>query len=127
MLKRTHTDQSGEVIGKWLIQLLVFMAVIALVGYEFLSIAFTWFALDDPAREVATAAANAMSDADDLREGEAAALEEAEQEEVEFVSIGLDGDFVTVVVRRRANTLLLHRISEGFTTPSVDGRARWRQ
>jgi hypothetical protein len=127
MWQRTHTDQSGEVISRWLIQLLVFMAVIALVGYEFLSIAFTWFALDDPAREVATAAANAMSDADDLSEGEAAALEEAEQEEVEFVSIGVDGDFVTVTVRRQAHTLLLHRISEGFTTPSVDGRARWRQ
>lgn len=127
MRHRTHTDEAGEVISKWLIQLVVFMTVIALVGYEFLSIAFTWFALDDPAREVATAAANVMSDPDDLAEGEKAAVAAAEQEDVEVVSIGVDGDFVTVTVERAANTLLLHRVSEDFTTPSVDGRARWRQ
>lgn len=120
-------DESGEVISRWLIQLIVFMTVVALIGYEFLSIAFTWFGLDDPAREVAVATADVVNDPDDLIRAQERAAEVAAIEEVELVSVTIDGDHVLIVVSRQADTLILHRFAEGFTAPTVDARARWRR
>lgn len=54
------------------------------------------------------------------------AVDAAARERVEVADVRVDGVAVIVTVSRRTPTLLLHRISEDLTTPSVDGRARWR-
>lgn len=124
---RAASEQGGIVTG-WLIQLLVIMALIAVVGHEVISIGVTAVNLEDDARDVAVAARDAYGRGD-LPGAEEAAAAAATGLDAELVSVEVDGDTVVVTVTKQADTFLVHRFGalEDLTKPTTQGRARWRR
>jgi hypothetical protein len=126
-------DQRGElggVLGSWLVQAALVLAVVFVVGYELIAIGVTAVAVDDAAGEVARAARDAYRSSDAPLESAGRAAEEAavvHRAEVEDVSV--EGEELTVTLSRRATTLLLHRfdatddltVREASSAAALDG------
>lgn len=123
-----NTDERGDIISSWLLQLVVFMAVVGFVGFEFLSMATTALTLDGQADQIANVAADAYADRQDLDDTMEAAQVAADERDVELIDITVDDDVVFVTIRGTADTLVSHRIGplERFTHPSVTRREKWR-
>jgi len=121
-------DEGGDIISSWLMQLVVFMAVLGFVGYEFLSMATTALKLDGTADRIANITADVYADAEDLEDATEAAQLAADDENVELIEVRADDRVVFVTIRGAANTLISHRIGplDRFTHPSVTRRERWR-
>lgn len=102
----------GDILFRWLFQLVMLMAVIAFVGYEAISIAVTHLTLDEDARQVAVATRSAYRDGRDVDEAAEAGLAEAEEQGIEVLEVTTTGDDEALVfeLERPANTLLVHRI-----------------
>jgi hypothetical protein len=120
--------EDGGIITGWLGQLLIFMAVVGLLGYDVVAVVTTAVALEDEAREVASDAADAYGYENDLIAGEEAAQASAEREGVELVEFWSDGAYVRVRVTRQAGTLWAHLIPplRDLTRPTATGRGNWR-
>lgn len=125
---RRGTDETGGIITGWLFQLVVIMALLAVVGYEIITVAITAINLDDDAREVAIAARDAYRDRQDLRAAERSATAAAERIGAELVSVQADDTSVRVTVRTTADTLFIDRIGalDDVTERTADARAPWR-
>lgn len=121
-------DERGDIISSWLIQLVIFMAVVGFLGYEFLAMATTALKLDGTADRIANVAADAYADAQDLDDALEAAQLGAENEKVELIDLRVEDKIVFVTVRGTADTLVSHRIGplDRFTHPSVTRREKWR-
>lgn len=126
--REVHADETGGIVTGWLVQLVVIMAVIAVVGYEVISVAITAINLDDQAREVAIEAREVYRDTKRLDRATERAETAAETRDIELVEVSADDDNVYVRVRDTAGTLIIHRISalDNVTHPTAQGRARWR-
>jgi hypothetical protein len=124
---RAH-HEGGDIISSWLMQLVVFMAVLGFLGYEFLSMATTALRLDGTADRIANVTADAYADGEDLEDATEAAELAADDEDVELIEVRVDDKVIFVTIRGAANTLVSHRIGplERFTHPSVTRRERWR-
>lgn len=124
----TVRREDGGIITGWLGQLLILMAVIALLGYDVVAVVTTAVALEDEAREVATDAADAYGTRNDLIAAEEAAKASADREGVDLLEFGPDGDYIRVRVAREAGTLWAHLIPplRDLTRPSATGRSNWR-
>ncbi len=120
--------QHGGIVGSWLIQLVILMAVLAFVGYEGISVAVTAVRLDQTARDVAEAGADGYRTDEDLEDAENSAAAEAERQLAELVSIEESDGQIIIHVSKQAPTLVVHNIGalEGLTEPTARGRARWR-
>lgn len=125
LLSRFRHDD-GDIISGWLIQLVVIMAIVAVVGYEFVAVMTTVFSMEDEARDVARAAASSYKRDESIPKAQEIAEEVATRKDVELISIEIDGNRLIAVVSREAETLFLHRFSlfDGLTHPSTDGSAR---
>lgn len=123
-----RTEEHGDIISSWLIQLVIFMAVIGFLGYEFLSMATTALTLDGVADRVANVAADAYADDQDLATTHDAAAAYAEDSNVKLIDVRVEDKIVFVTVQDRANTLVAHRIGplKRFSAPSVTRREKWR-
>lgn len=121
-------DERGDIISSWLIQLVVFMAIVGFIGYEFLSMATTALTLDGQADQIANVAANAYADAQDLEAAQEAAEIAADERDVALIEVRVDDDVIFVTIQGTANTVVSHRIGplERFTHPSVTRREKWR-
>src|SRR5690606_20603380 len=109
---RPEAGQDGGVLGSWLVQMLLVLAVLALVGYEAVSMGLTSFGVDDASRQVARAARDAYRSSDgSLGTAEQTAVEAAEVHDAEVVDVSIEGEDLTVTLSRRAPTLLLHRFA----------------
>lgn len=128
MLYRLRSDEQGDIVGSWLLQLLVIMAIVGLIIYEFVAVAVTTVNLEDDARQVAVAAADAYGSQEQLDDATAAADAEADGLDIELQEVRVDGELIRVTVRAQAPTLVLHRIGPlaNITRPSTDGRSNWR-
>lgn len=124
---RVHGREGGIVTG-WLIQLVVFMAVLALVAYEVITVAVTAINLEDDAREVARAAAQAYGSRQNLAAATGAAETVASELEVGLEAVSEVDGTIRVDVVKTADTLLVHRLGplEDLARTSATGRARWR-
>lgn len=120
-------DERGDIISSWLVQLLVLMAVIGLVGYEFLSIAITSLTLDGDAEQVADVASDEYERSEDLDRALEEATAEAERRGTEVSDLHLEDDWVSVTVVKDAPTLVVHRIPglEGVGDVAATRRSRW--
>lgn len=125
---RDWSDQQGGIVTGWLMQLVVIMAIVAVLGYEAISVAITTITLDDAAREVAAEARDAYRSGNERRRAEEAATAAAEERDIELVSIDVDDQDLYATVRDEASTLFIHRIGalDTVTRPTATGRARWR-
>ena len=121
-------DETGGIITGWLIRVVIFIAVLAFIGYEAIAMAITAVQLDGSARDVARAAATAYADDQLPDAATAAAQQQAAAKGVEHVSLEIDGDDIVVVVTDAAPTVIVHEIGflEGWTTPTASARQRWR-
>lgn len=125
---RDWSDQQGGIVTGWLMQLVVIMAIVALLGYEAITVAMTTITLDDAARDVAAEARDAYRSGSELRRAQEAGAAAAEEHDVELVSIEVDDQDLYATVRDEASTLFIHRIGalDTVTQPTARGRARWR-
>lgn len=121
-------DQSGGIITGWLLQLLVLMAVLAFIGHDAIAVAITALNLDNTARDVAEASAQAYARSEDPEEALAAGEPVAAAQGAEITGVEVDGPILVVVVEKRADTWWAHRIPplEDVITPSATGRRRWQ-
>lgn len=122
-------SERGEIIGSWLVQMVLFMAVLGVLGYEVVSVVITAVNLDQTARDVATAAVSQYEgEESQLEKAEALATQEAERQGARLNYVEPDGDQLRVEVAKQAPTLFVHRIGalEDLTQPTARGRARWR-
>lgn len=126
--RRWYDDETGGIVSSWLIQLTVIMAIVAVLGYEVISISLTALNLDDQAREVALEAREAYRDTRDIRAVEDRAEAAAESRDTQVVEVEVDDTNVYVRITSMADTLFVHRISalDNVTSPTARGRARWR-
>ncbi len=112
-------DERGDIIGNWLIQLVVILAVIAFVGYEGVSIAVSHLSLDEDAREVAAAARSAYGGDRSVEDAIDAGRAAAEEQDIEVVGVIEVEDPQEVIfdLEKQASTLVLHRVGflEGMT------------
>ena len=121
-------DERGDIIGSWLVQLLLVMAVVGLVGYELLTVAVTALTLDGTADEVADAAAEAYEDSEDEEAALAAAEQEADETTTEVVALTVEDDWLHLTIVRPTSTLFVHRIPglDGLADVAITRRSRWR-
>lgn len=123
-----YDDETGGIITSWLVQVVLFLAVIAVIGFEVITIAVTSINLEDDARDVARAAAQAYGGERQLTSAREAAQHTAEEREVTLVQVTEDDGVVSAEVTKRADTLFTHRIGflEDLVLAEATGRARWR-
>jgi hypothetical protein len=121
-------QQEGGIITGWLFQLVAILAVISLIVYEVVAIGVATVSVDDAARDGARAASTAYRSERSLASAREAAEGTVSSDETEIVSLTeVDGELV-ITLRKRARTLLAHRVGalEGLATPSTTRRIRWQ-
>ncbi|MDX1621948.1 MAG: hypothetical protein R3320_13200 [Nitriliruptorales bacterium] len=123
-----HQDETGGIISSWLLQMVIFLAVIALVGYEAITVAVTSINLSDDAREVARSAARAYRDGQRLPAAQNAAEQTAAEREVRLVDVTHEEDYITVAVKKDADTLFIHQFGlfDDLVEADAESSARWR-
>ena len=113
--------ERGDIISRWLVQMLATMAVFALIAYEIIAVGVAAVRVDDIAREVARAARDTYRVEQSLDGAQARAAEHAQSRGATLTAAELDGDSLSVTVETRAATLLVHRLPplEDRVTPAA--------
>lgn len=106
---RTDAGQRGEV-SSWLLQLLIVIAIVGLVVFEVVALAFAAVQVDDLAREVARTARDEYRAEQSLERARAVAEDTAGEGQATVTSLEIDEDVLSVRLEKDANTLLVHRI-----------------
>lgn len=121
-------DQAGDIVTGWLFRLIVFMAVVAFIGYEVIVIGLNYINSEDAAQEVARAGRTSYRETRNEDAAEDAAAIEAEFRDVEIVRFEIEDDHITAVVRRTADTIVAGDIGllDDLTTREATSRIRWR-
>lgn len=120
--------ERGE-ISNWLTQMLVVLAVVGLVVYEAVALAFTTVQLDDLAREVAPAARDEYRAEQSIRAAREVGEQLAGEEGATVASLEIVDDEILVRLEKDARTLLVHRIGPlaDRLTPSATRGAELRR
>ena len=109
---RSLTDAGGIIVG-WLLKVSLAIVVVAVLGYDLLSVAYTAVAVEDDARAVARSAATSVFAQESPEQMLLRAEETAASRGVDItdstVSVTEEGA-VVVTVSRTANTLVLKHI-----------------
>ena len=124
---RRGADESGDIITGWLIQLVIFLAVLAFVAFEAITVVVTNVSLDDTAREVARAARDEYRVARSIEVATATATEVAALREARVVEVTeQDGDLI-VELGKDAPTLVIHRIGplQNLVNVTTSARVAW--
>lgn len=108
---RRH-DESGAADGRWLLQLVVVLAVLAVVVFEGVALASAGIKADAAAGDVLEVAEPVWERTKRLDATTAAAQEEADLLGVELVDVTVLENVLEVTVRRDAGTFLLHRFMD---------------
>lgn len=121
-------DETGDIVTGWLMRLVIFMAILAFLGFEVITIGMNYIGSEDASQEVARTGRSALRETRDEDRAEELAQAEAEFRDVELVRFEVEDDHITVVVRRTADTLITHEIGflEGLTERTATSRIRWR-
>jgi hypothetical protein len=123
-VRRGADDERGDIITSWLLQLLVFLAVVAFVVYEVIAVVATTISLDDAAREVARAARDEYRADRSLDRATDAAEQVAELRDAQVVAVEEEGGELVVTVTRVAPTLVVHRIGPLAELAQVNATSR---
>ena len=130
LVRRLAGDESGDIISGWLMRMVVFMGLFALVGYELVVIGMNYVQTEDAAQEVSRAGRLVYRDSSENEDrAEEAAELEADAHDVELVLFEVLEEHVTVEVRSTADTLFLHNLGflDGLTTRTATSAVRWRE
>lgn len=130
LVRRLAGDESGDIISGWLVRMVVFMGLFALVGYEFVVVGLNYVQTEDAAQEVAREGRRTYRDTrqDEDQAQEAAALE-ADAQDVRLVRFEVLEEHVSVEVESTADTVFVHDLGflDGLTTRSATSTVRWRE
>lgn len=120
-------DERGDIISSWLVQLLMIMAVVGLVGYEFLTLSITSLTLDGDAKQVVDAAADAYERDQDQDDALTAAQQEAEGRGAGVFEMAVEDDVIEVTVTKPTGTLVIHRVPglDNLAEVAMTRRSRW--
>lgn len=123
-----HGDEQGDIISRWLFQMLATMAVLALIAYEIIAVGVMAVRVDDIAREVARTTRDAYRVEQSLDRARAAAAEHARSRDATVVAVDEEGDVLSVTLEKRARTLVVHRLGplEDLVTPAATRRVPLR-
>jgi hypothetical protein len=123
-----QVGEQGDIISRWLLQMLVTMAVFAFVAYEAIAVGVAAVRVDDIAREVARATRDAYRVEQSLDRAQAAADDHAQRLDATLIALEDDGGELSVTVEKRARTLVVHRIGplEDLVTPAATRRVALR-
>ena len=120
-------DESGGIISSWLIQLLIFLAVLSFIAYEGISVLVTNVSLDDTAREVARATRDEYRVARSIEVATPTAVEVAAVRDARVLEVTEeDGDLI-VELQRDAPTLVIHRTGplQNLAKVTTSARVAW--
>lgn len=120
--------ESGDIVTGWLLRLVVFMAILAFIGYEVIVVGLNYVSAEDAAQEVARAARSSYRETQDQDLAEEAALREAEFRDVELVTFEVEEEHISATVSRTADTLVAGDLGflDGVTARTATSRIRWR-
>ena len=107
----TSHGPAGGIVTGWLLRLMLWLAVLAVVVFEIGAVVVASVDADSAAGEVARAAVVAYRSSGSLADAETAAEAVAEGRSVELMSLEEDGTTMSVEVGREAGTLFLHRLA----------------
>lgn len=130
LVRRLAGDESGDIISGWLVRMVVFMGLFALVGYEFVMVGLNYVQTEDAAQEVSRSARRAYRDTRrDEDQAQKAAEMEADAQDVRLIMFEVLEEHVSVEVESTADTLFLDDLSflDGLTTRSATSVVRWRE
>lgn len=112
IITRIRCDERGMIVG-WLGKLAIGFVLLAVVVFDGGSILVNFFTLDSTANEIAVKVTTDATTGTTLREStlteEAKVL--AKESGAHLVELRLEGNIVYVTLRRRADTLVIGRIS----------------
>jgi hypothetical protein len=125
---RAAQREGGGIITGWLFQLLVILAVISLVVYEVAAIGVATVGVDEDARDASRAALVSYQTDRSLPLAREAAGAATTSEHTEVVSVTEANGELVITLRRRARTLLVHRVAalQDLATASTSRRVRWQ-
>lgn len=117
----------GGIISGWLLQMVVFLAVLAFIGHEMISVVVTTVSLDDTAREVARSARDEYRVTRSIDAATLVAISTADQRDARLIDVAAEGDELVVELGRDAPTLLIHRIGvlQDLTMVTTSARVSW--
>lgn len=119
-------EEDGAASSSWLLQLLLVLALLGVAGYETIAVGLTHLSVDDGSRQVARVARDAYRGAGgSLDAASDAAVEAARTHEANVLDVAIDGEDLTVTLRRHAPTLVLHRVGplDDLVTREATARA----
>lgn len=131
-VSRIRAEERGGIVVGWLLKLVLVLAIVGILAYDVISIAYGRVLATDDARSIARAASDAMIlNRADAKEAVQIGQQRADARGVELKSGGItvakDGS-VTVVVHREVPTLVTYRIGpltkytiidESYSTPAI--------
>ena len=119
-------DERGFIVS-WLFKLALGFAITALVLYEAGAIGVNFFTLDSTADDIAVKMSLDVGPGEVPRQDdlETQARSLAKESDAKLVSVQLVEDSIVVEIRRRAKTLLVHRIglTKDWARSTAEGRA----
>jgi hypothetical protein len=120
--------QDGDIITSWLLQVVAFLAVVALVVHEVVAIGVAHVSVDETGRDAARVAAAAYADHRSLARTEEAVRAALGDRAAELAGLEVDDEELVLTLSRTARTLLVHRVGpiEDLATTSTTRRVRWR-
>lgn len=126
-MRNIYRDERGVLIG-WLVRLALGFAVVAVVLYDTGSIFVNFFQLDTTANDIAVEVSREVSGPRTLPNQAAVeehARELAKEAGARLVSVTLEEQALVVTIRRRADTLIVDRISpiRDWALATSDGRS----
>jgi len=124
---RCGDAESGDIITGWLVQLLLFLAVLSFIAYEALAVVVTHASLDDTAREVARAARDEYRVGRSIDIATSTAVEVAAVRDARVVAVAEHDGELVVELHRDAPTLVIHRIGplQDLTKVTTSARVAW--
>lgn len=122
-----HRDERGLIVS-WLVKLVIGFVVVGVVLFDAGAIIVNFFTLDSKAQEIAIAVTTGSVGANlSERQVEEMATELARQAEARLVALEVDNveRIVRVTLRRRADTLVVGRISfiKDWARATAEGQA----
>lgn len=105
-------DERGGIVTGWIFKLLLSLALVGVIAFEFGAVIIARVTVDGVASEAAGEAALVYGRGQNVEAAEAAAREYTESRGATMTGFTIenDGRAVTVSVEKRARTLLLHRV-----------------
>lgn len=103
--------EAGDIITGWLLRLTVFLLVASFVVFEAGAVLVNAITTTDAAQQVAHAAATTYRADRSTDAARSTAEEVAVEKGVELVDLAVERDVLSVTVRDRARTLIIHEVA----------------